>query len=406
MVVVGRSGDMAHTEVVARSEAVERLLAHRTESLAARSDETVRLDSLAGRTLAERVTAPADVPPHDYATMDGYAVAVDDESPTVVAQVFPEDAPPTLDSGEAARIATGAPLPSRADAVMKREDATLEDGKVSGPTLSPGANVSPRGGTARSGEQLFDAGTRLGPRHAALLRDVGVETVAVHDRFSVAVVATGTEIHEGRQPDRDSDFLAGLIQEWGHEPTGRETVPDDVAAVRQVIEDAAATHDAVLTTGGTSVGSADHVSRVLGEYDPLFESVRFRPGRPVTAAVVNDSVVIGLPGKPLAAHTAAVLVARPFFTGEQSLPTVTAESARRVGIPDDDLEYAVPVVLDGGQAFPLGHVDSSLPLYEEQFAPGLVAASTRTALADGFVLTESSLAMDESVAVVPYGAVE
>jgi molybdopterin molybdotransferase len=394
------------TETVSRSAAVERLLKRRTEALADHSVETVRLDAIAGRTLAESVTAPGDVPPHDYATMDGYAVAVSDDSPTVAAEIFPEDPPPTLDSGEAARIATGAPLPSRTDAVLKRENTTLDDGRVSGPTLAPGTNVSPRGGTARTGEQLFDAGTRLGPRHAALLCDIGVERVSVHDRFSVAVVATGTEIHEDHQPDRDSDFLAGLVREWGHEPTHRETVPDDADAVRRTIEEAAATHDVVLTTGGTSVGSADYVSRVIGEHDPLFESVGIRPGRPVMVAVVNDALVIGLPGKPLAAHTAAVLVARPFFTGGQSLPTVTAAPARRVGIPDDDLEYAVPVVLDGGQALPLGHVDSSLPLYEESFAPGLVAASTRPTLADGFVLADSSLEPDELVGVVPYGVLE
>lgn len=398
---------MADTETVARSEVVERLLARRAEALATLSTESVLLDSLAGRTLAERVTAPKDVPPHDYATMDGYAVATsDDRSPTVVGEVAPEDDPPSIDAGEAVRIATGAPLPSRADAVLKREDATVENGQLSGPTLAPETNVHRRGTTARSGERLFDAGTRLAPRHAALLRDVGIDSIPVHDRFSVAVVATGTEIHEGRQPDRDSDFLVGLIRAWGHDPASRETVPDDPDAVRRTIEDAAATHDAVLTTGGTSVGSADYVSSTLTDHELLFSGVGIRPGRPMMAAVVDDSLVVGLPGKPIAAHTAAVLVARPFFTDERCLPTVTAESARRVGIPDDDLEYAVPVVVEDGRAMPLGHVDSSLSLYEEAFAPGLVAATTRVVLADGFVLADSSLESGESVAVVPYRVLE
>ncbi|HET7324956.1 MAG TPA: molybdopterin molybdotransferase MoeA [Halococcus sp.] len=394
---------MADTESVARAGAVERLLARRTEALSARSTESVPLDSLAGRTLAESVTSPRDVPPHDYATMDGYAVATSDDQPlTVVGEVAPEDDPPSIEDGETVHIATGAPLPARTDAVMKRENVTLENGRVSGPRLEPGTNVSPRGGTAGSGERLIEAGTRLAPRYAALLRDVGIETVSVHDRFSVAIVATGTEISEGRQPDRDSDFLVGLLREWGHDPTSRETVPDDLDAIQRVIEEAATTHDAVLTTGGTSVGSADYVSQVLTEHDLLFESVGIRPGRPVTAAVVNDSLVIGLPGKPIAAHTAAVLVARPFFTGECCLPTVKVESARRVEIPEDDLEYAVPVVIENGRAMPLGHVDSSLSLYEDSFAPGLVAANTRATLADGFVLTDSSLESNESVEIVPY----
>ncbi len=397
---------MPSTGTVARTDAIERLLARRTAALDALPAESVPLDALAGRTLAADVRAPRDVPLHDYATMDGFAVATDDESPAVVGEVFPEDEPPKLADGEAARIATGAPLPTRADAVLKREDATVTDGRLSGPPLVPGTNVSPRGGTAKAGEVLFDAGTRLAPRHAALLRDVGIESVAVHERFSVAIVATGTEIHEGRQPDRDSEFLAGLLGGWGHEPTIHESVPDDPETVREAIESAAATHDAVLTTGGTSVGSADHVATVLGDHDPLFESVHLRPGRPMMAAVVDGTLAVGLPGKPLAAHTAAVLVARPFFTGEQRLPSVTMELTHHVEISDDDREYAVPVVFDDGTAVPLGHAGSALAIYNEQFAPGLVAANTRVTTADGIVLAERSLAAGEVVETVPYRVLE
>jgi molybdopterin molybdotransferase len=403
MVVLAPSVDMTSTESVARAEAIERLRAHRSAALAALPAEDVALDALAGRTLAQDVRAPRDVPPHDYATMDGFAVATGDSSTTVVAEIFPEDDPPELGDGEAARIATGAPLPARADAVLKIEDATVVDGRLSGPDLAPGTNVSPHGGTAKADEVLFESGTRVAPRHAALLSDVGIDSVTVHERFSVAIVATGTEIHEGRQPDRDSAFLAGLVRAWGHEPTIRESVPDDSQAVRRAIESAAATHDAVFTTGGTSVGSADHVATVLDSHDPLFESVRLRPGRPMMAAVVDGALAVGLPGKPLAAHTAAVLVARAFFTGEQRLPSVTMALAHHVEVPDDDREYAVPVVFDDDTAIPLGHADSALAIYDEQFAPGLVAANTRVTTADGIVLADDSLAAGEAVGVVPYG---
>jgi molybdopterin molybdotransferase len=400
MVVLAPSVDMTETEL-ARAEAIKRLLDHRRTALDVLPHETVSLDALAGRTLAADVRAPSDVPPHDYATMDGFAVATGDTSPTVAAEIFPEDSPTELDDGEAARIATGAPLPARTDAVLKVEDATVENGRLSGPDLTPGTNVSPRGGTARADEVLFTSGTRFAPRHAALLSDVGIDSVGVDERFSVAIVATGTEIHEGRQPDRDSAFLAGLVREWGHEPTICESVPDDSQAVRRAIESAAETHDVVLTTGGTSVGSADHVATVLDEHDPLFESVRLRPGRPAMAAVVDGALAIGLPGKPLAAHTAAVLVARPFFTGEQRLPSITMALANHVRTPDDDREYAVPVVFDGA-AVPLGHADSALEIYDERFAPGLVAANTRVTTADGIVLADDSLAAGEPVEVVPY----
>jgi molybdopterin molybdotransferase len=398
---------MPDRELPSRSVAVERIVECRSTALANAATERVELDAIAGRALAADVHAPRDVPPHDYATMDGYAAAAGDDPPlAVVDEVAPEDGPPEIDPGEAVRIATGAPLPPQADAVLKRENATVADGQLSTWNPAVGTSVHRQGTTATANERLFAAGDRLAPRHAALCRDVGLDTVPVRERFAVGIVATGSEIHGGRQPDRDSEFLANLVRRWGHDPATPETVPDDPAAVRETIESAAADQDVVLTTGGTSVGTADHVSSVLADHDPLFEGVRLRPGRPVTAAVVDDTPVVALPGKPIAAHTAAVLVARPLFAGRTDLPTVTAVPEQRVEMPDADREYAVPVVLDDGRATALGHVDSSLPLYEDHFAPGLVAASTRMTLADGFVLTETALEPDEPVAVVPYSTVE
>jgi len=398
---------MPDRELLSRSVAVERIVECRSAALANAATEHVGLDAIAGRALAKDLHAPRDVPPHDYATMDGYAAAADDDPPlNIVDEIAPENSPSKIDPGEAVRIATGAPLPSRADSVPKRENATVANGQLTTWDLTAGTSVHRQGTTAAADERLFAVGDRLAPRHAALCRDVGLDTVPVHERFAVGIVATGTEIHEGRQPDRDSEFLANLVESWGNDPANPETVPDDPATVRETIESAAADHDVVLTTGGTSVGTADHVSSTLTDHDPVFEGVRLRPGRPVTAAVVDGTPVVALPGKPIAAHTAAVLIARPLFTGKIDLPTVTAVPEQCVEIPDADREYAVPVVVEDGRATALGHVDSSLPLYDDRFAPGLVAASTRATLADGFVLTETALEPGDPVDVVPYPVVE
>jgi molybdopterin molybdotransferase len=403
---------------IRRAAAVERLL----ELRAARPDaptERVELAAAAGRTLAEPVAGGRDVPERDRATMDGFALAADDDYPlTVVGEVFPEDDAPTIRRGEAVEIATGAPLPAEADAVLMREDATVEDGRLSGPSLSPGTHVYPAGATAAAGERLLSAGETVEPRHAALLRDVGVDAVTAERPLSVGVLATGTEIREGRQPDRDSEMLANLVRRWGHDPAILDAVPDDEAAVREGIEAAAAEHDAVLTTGGTSVGRADHVVGVLAEHETLFRGVALRPGRPVAAATVAGTPVFALPGKPMAAHAAATLVLRPFFTGRRRLSAVEATCAARVTLPEggdgaERMEYAVPVTLDGESesvdlptATPLGHAASSFPLYGERFAPGRVASSTRVALADGLVLTRAAVEKGERVRVVPYGVVE
>lgn len=383
--------------------AVSRLLECRRSLLDAVSTTTVSLDAVAGRTASESVHAPADVPARDFATMDGFALATADQYPlSVVGDVGPADDPPEIGAGEAVRIATGAPLPARADAVLPVEDATVTTEGLHGDQVEAGHNLYPAGATAEAGEQLFDASDRLAARHAALLRDVGIDEVAVHSRLSVGILATGTEIHEGRQPDRDSEMLANLVREWGHEPTILGSVPDDEAAVRRAIAEATADHDAVVTSGGSSVGRGDHVGAVLAAHDLLFDSVALRPGRPVTAALVDGTLVCGLPGKPVAAHTAATLVVAPAFCGERRRATVSATPTSAVAMPDQPVTYAVPVALDGDRAVPVGHPDSGFDLYRTRFRPGRVASSTRVTLADGVVLTTDALDPETPVEVLPY----
>ncbi|PSQ19970.1 molybdopterin molybdenumtransferase MoeA [Halobacteriales archaeon QS_8_69_26] len=412
-----------------RSAAVDRVLTLREEALADRAAETVDLDALSGRTLADPVEAPGDLPPHDYATMDGYAFDATDEYPLDVVEldVYPEDDPPTIGEGEAVRIATGAPLPERANAVLKREESTVEDGRLRGTDLDPGTYVYSRGSNVAAGDRLFAAGERLSPKDAVLLRDLGIERVDVHRRFSVGVLATGTEIHEGTQSDLDSPMLAGLVEAWGGEATYEGTVPDEYDRVRGRIADLADEYDVVITTGGTSVGKKDYVIRALsdlGEVD--FHRVPVRPGKPIAAARLPEggATAFAIPGKPVGAHTVATLVMRPFFTGEAGdPPSVPATLARDVGLGPAGFEYVIPVTFeddpghaagttdghadrDHPTAMPLGHADSSLSVYEETFDPSVLSSSTRATRAEGFVITESPLSAGDVVRVHPYPTVE
>jgi molybdopterin molybdotransferase len=408
----------AHDDLLDRPTAVDRVLTLRSGALEGRATEAVDLDAVAGRTLAEPVVAEGDRPAHDHATMDGFAFDATDGYPLEVVgdEVFPEDEPPPIGGGQAVRIATGAPLPERANAVLKVEEATVEDGRLRGTDLDPGTYVYPRGSNVTAGERLFAAGERLSPKDAVFLRDLGLESVRVHERFSVGVLATGTEIHEGRQSDLDSPMLAGLVRSWGHRATYEGTVPDEYERVRGRIADLADAHDVVVTTGGTSVGKKDYVIRALGDLGRVdFHRVAVRPGKPIAAADLPDhgATAFAIPGKPVGAHTIAALVMGPFFTGETALPSVAAEFARDVGTGPEGFEYAIPVTLDrdgdgGGAptAFPLGHADSPLSVYEDTFDPSVLSSSTRTTRADGFVLTESGLGVGETVRVHPYPVVE
>jgi molybdopterin molybdotransferase len=414
----------AHDTLSWRPDAVATVRSVREAMLADRGTETVDLAGIGGRTLAEAVVAPGDRPAHDQATMDGFAFDATEEYPfEVVSAVFPEDSPPEIGAGEAVEIATGAPLPENANAVLEREAATAEDGWLRGTGIEPGTHVYPRASTVAAGETLFESGERLSPKDAILLRDLGIEQPPVYERFGVGVLATGTEIHEGRQDDRDSPMLRGLVDSWGGEPTYEGTVPDETAAVTDRIAGLADRYDVVLTSGGTSVGKKDYVIRALADLgDLLFHGVRIRPGKPIALARLPeyDAVAFAIPGKPIAAHTAAAFLVRPFFTGGGRLPTVEATLARGIGIDQEGFEYVVPVTLrdagngaedrtgaeSGLEAMPLGHVDSALGVYEERFDPSVLASSTRTTRADGVFLTESGVERGESVSVLPYGALE
>jgi len=412
-----------HADLIPRPDAVERALAQRETALGRLETEPVGAADVAGRVLAEPVVATEDRPPHSHATMDGYAVDATDEYPLTVVdrEVFPEDDPGRLGDGEAVRVATGAPIPEGANAVLKIEAATVEDstasetpradGELTGTDdLSPGTYVYERGSNVAAGEQLFAAGERLSPKDAMLLRDLGAEPVAVRERLSVGVLATGTEIHEGRIADLDSPMLAGLVESWGHDATLEGTVPDDYDAVEARVAALAREHDVVLTTGGTSVGEKDHVVRVLDDLGDLdFHRVAVRPGKPLAMADLPafDATAFAVPGKPVGAHAVATLVAGPFFTGRSDLPTVPAELAADVALGPSGFEYAVPVTLADGAATPLGRADCSpLAVYEDTFDPSVLSSSTRATRADGLVLAETDLEAGQQVRVVPYESLE
>ncbi|MDF9745233.1 molybdopterin molybdotransferase MoeA [Natrinema salsiterrestre] len=401
----------AGDDLIELDAAVDRVRALRTEWLPSLETERVSLDGVAGRTLAEPIRAPVDVPAQSHATMDGFAFDATDEYPLTVVDdpVYPEDEPPALESGTAIRIATGAPLPRSANAVLKREEATVDDGRLTGTPIEPGQYVYQRGSNVSEGERLFEAGERLGAKDALLLGDLDIDDVAVRERTSVGLLATGTEIHEGRHRDLDSPMLAGLVRSWGHEATYEGSVPDENDRVESRIDELAREYDVVVTTGGTSVGDKDYVIRTLAELgDVLFHRVRLRPGKPIAVARLpdHDAVAIAVPGKPVGAYLVTALVARPFFTGDASLPTVSARMARDVGIATPGFTYAIPVTLADGTAMPLGHADSALPIYEETFDPSVLSSSTRASRADGFVLTTEAVAADETVAVVPSPVLE
>jgi molybdopterin molybdotransferase len=405
-----------------RAAATREILILRDALVGGLDTETVPLARLDGRVLASPVTAEREVPAAARTTMDGFAVAAADGTPRSIRseRVGPGDDPPDHQPGTATRVATGASLPRGADAVVPVEDAVGDDDRLTA-TVRSGQHVVGRGSVVAAGETVLPAGRRLAPRDAALLADLGREDVPVRRRLSVALLATGTEIAEGREPDRDSPFLANLVRSWGGDPVLAGSVPDDPDRVSERVAALASDHDVVVTTGGTGVASADETGDVLRERATVHVSnVAMRPGSNVTVARLDDgTVVMSLPGVPGAAFASATLLLRPLFAGEATLPSVARRLDTSLAVPGQEVEFVVPVEVGGGDeptapgaparertAVPFGHEASSVDLYEGRFRPHRVASCVKLSAADGFVLTRSDLEAGERVAVAPYRAVE
>jgi len=277
----------------------------------------------AGRTLAEDLTAETALPPFDRAAMDGYALH---SAETGVGALFPVagivaagDPPTRLPPGQAMRILTGAPLPEGADAVIEQEAVDLpRDGLVRvRRAVRADWNVMRRGHELDRGQTAVAAGTRLTPYHVAVAASLGKTHLLVWRRPRVAVIETGNELDAPGSPLRPGHIYASqaalfgsVITQFGGRLAGLWRVGDDLARVVDALYQAASHADAILVTGGVSVGDYDYVPRALDQAGMLrFWRVAMHPGRAVAFGQVGATPVLALSGNPGAAVTSWLVLA-------------------------------------------------------------------------------------------------
>ena len=279
--------------------------------------ESLPLAACLGRALAEPLAAKLDVPPADNAAVDGYAVrhadlTADSQNRLTLLGRAAAGRPYTgpVPPGHAVRIFTGAPMPAGLDTVLMQEDCTAEGNSVLlPPGIARGANRRLAGEDIAAGQRVLEAGRRLGPAELAMAAACGHAGLRVRKPLRVALLSTGDEVNEagaslppGGIYDANRPMLAGLLSRLGCTVSDLGIQPDRPEALRATFADAAASHDAIISSGGVSAGEEDHVKAAIAALGSLhLWRLAIKPGRPVALGRIGQAAYFGLPGNPVAA---------------------------------------------------------------------------------------------------------
>ncbi|HEX5586657.1 MAG TPA: gephyrin-like molybdotransferase Glp [Acidimicrobiia bacterium] len=362
-----------------------------------------------GLVLAADVVASEPIPPFANTAMDGYAVRAADTasaaagSPArlrVVGTLAAGAAPTTaVGAGEAIRIMTGAPIPDGADAVVMVERTTRDDGAdradaddraddfvLVHEAAAVGDHVRPAGGDLAVGELVFEAGTVLGPAHLGVLASIDVQELSVHPRPRVGVISTGDElvaagpVGPGQIRDSNRPMLLALVTRAGFDAVDLGIARDDEAGMTAAIGDALDRCDALITSGGVSVGDFDFVSNALErlaahDADPRarvdWYQIAIRPAKPLCFSFVRGRPVFGLPGNPVSSLVSFEVFARP------ALLTLAGRRDTAPRVVRATAEEAMPRKVDGKL-----HLDRvALRLVDGRYLASGVRAQASNALA-------------------------
>jgi putative molybdopterin biosynthesis protein len=363
--------------------------------------EPVSLSGAHGRMLAQDIRAPLNIPPFNRSTVDGYAVKAADtfsaseekpvslrfcghvaigESPSVV-----------IEKGATAEIVTGGPIPNGADSVVMVEQTNRRGNNVLvHRPVSIGANIMAAGSDIRKNETVLKNGRVLGSSEIGVLAAIGLTEVNVYRCPKVAVLSTGAEVVEpgkalplGKIYDINAHTLSAAVQESGGMPINFGIVPDKRDKLKRALVKALDSADAVITSGGVSVGPKDFTPKVvdtLGKPGVIMSGVAVKPGKPLTVAVIDGKPVFSLPGNPTSSLFMFNVFVRPILLklagrNDEPFPNITAVAAQRM-FPARGRRTFVMVNLG---------YDKAGTLLVTPVPTGLSGAITTLAKADGFV---------------------
>lgn len=341
------------------------------------------------RVLASDVYLERALPLQNIATMDGFALSSTSDFPLkICGSVYAGDTcPPPLKNGEAVRIATGAPLPCGADAILKMEDAIVRGTELTGPHVRKGDYVLAKGSDLKEGVVLRK-GTVLDWR-AMALASACTSLVEVVKAPKVGVLSSGEEIRKGTVPDTNAPMVCGLLRKFGAQALHLGVLPDEPRTCQTMLENVSDEVDVLITIGGASVGERDYVWRALDK--TVFRGVCVRPGKPLTFGYMHETPIVCLPGKPIGAYTAMKLVVSHLFC-TPSTTRCTASMGCSVDIPSDGFQYVLYGHLSNGTFTPIGVVD-------KRYSVSVVSAMLSGIMCDGYVLLDEPAHVVEEVEV-------
>ncbi len=335
----------------------------------------IELEGALGTTLAEEIVSPVPLPPFDNSAMDGYAVRAEDVARVPVTLPVIDDIaagdgrPLTVAPGTAMRIMTGAPMPQGADAVVPVEWTDGGTARVAIERSAPlGYAIRRAGEDVPAGEVVLPAGTPIGPAQLGILAGVGRRRVLVRPRPRVVVISTGAELAEPGTPlapgqiwESNSYTLVAAVREAGGDGYRAGIVADDAASFLDQLDAQLLRADAVITSGGVSMGAYEPVKEALGPLGTVrFDRVAMQPGMPQGFGVVGEDhiPVFALPGNPVSSFVSFMLFVRPALRKMQGLPagptpTVRAVTASPLRSPAGKRSYLRAVLAADGSVAPV-----------------------------------------------------
>lgn len=366
----------------------------------------VPLEQALGHILAEEITAMHNLPPYDNSAMDGYAVKIEDSGREVSVNhtIFAGDnSNEELNSGFAIKIMTGAKIPLGCECIVPIEDALACEGGVILPNnLKKSRHIRLRGEDIKSGTVLLHKGLRIYAHHITILASQGISHIKVYKKPKIAIFASGNELKmhyesvESHQlyNTNTPTFFARAI-ELGCEVDFIGTACDSLEDIKKYIK-SALDSDLIITSGGVSVGDADFTKEAFGAfgYEIFFDKIEIKPGKPTTFGRVKETLVLNLPGNPLAAALNFELFAKSIILA------LSGDEAKYINTIETKMANEC-IVKGGRRTLIPGSFDGTSFTPYENFSPGMISP---LAVSNSYIIVEDNceiLKKDSRVKIIP-----